>query len=157
MVSTSGDIIMFPRISDYQEGPWAWKRGEGIIWLFASTCCPEGIGYAMSDSPLGPWEYKGHIMDHTERTRGNHPGIIEYKSKNYVFGHSYDVLRRQTPDHHERRSAEAAEMSYNADGTIAEVPYWRDAELAPCGTIDPYRRVEAETMAWGYGLKKRTY
>lgn len=153
MVSTSGDIIMFPRISDYQEGPWAWKREGRYYMAFASTCCPEGIGYAISDSPLGPWEYKGHIMDHTERTRGNHPGIIAYKGKNYVFGHSYDVLRRQTPDHHERRSAEAAEMIYNADGTIAEVPYWRDAELAPCGTIDPYRRVEAETMAWGYGLK----
>ena len=125
MVSTSGDIIMFPRISDYQEGPWAWKRGGKYYMAFASTCCPEGIGYAMSDSPLGPWEYKGHIMDHTERTRGNHPGIIAYKGKNYVFGHSYDVLRRQTPDHHERRSAEAAEMIYNADGTIA----------------------------WGYGLK----
>lgn len=153
MVSTSGEIIKFPRIQDYQEGPWAWKRDGKYYMAFASTCCPEGIGYAMSDSPLGPWEYKGHIMDHTQRTRGNHPGIIAYKGKDYVFGHSYDVLRLQTPDHHERRSVEAAVMSYNPDGTIAEVPYWRDSELSPCGTIDPYGRVEAETMAWGYGLK----
>lgn len=153
MVSTSGEIIKFPRIQDYQEGPWAWKRDGKYYMAFASTCCPEGIGYAMSDSPLGPWEYKGHIMDHTQRTRGNHPGIIAYKGKDYVFGHSYDVLRLQTPDHHERRSVEAAVMSYNPDGMIAEVPYWRDSELSSCGTIDPYGRVEAETMAWGYGLK----
>ena len=33
----------------------------------------------MSKNPLGPWEYKGHIMNHTPRTRGNHPGIIEIR------------------------------------------------------------------------------
>lgn len=153
MISTSGDIVKFPRIEDYQEGPWAWKRNGKYYMAFASTCCPEGIGYAMSDSPLGPWEYKGHIMNHTPRTRGNHPGIISYKGKDYVFGLSYDVLRMETPNHHERRNVEVAEMKYNPDGTIPEVPYWRDSELNPAGTIDPYHRVEAETMAWGYGLK----
>lgn len=153
MISTSGDIVKFPRIEDYQEGPWAWKRNGKYYMAFASTCCPEGIGYAMSDSPLGPWEYKGHIMNHTPRTRGNHPGIISYKGKDYVFGLSYDVLRMETPNHHERRNVEVAEMKYNPDGTIPEVPYWRESELNPAGTIDPYHRVEAETMAWGYGLK----
>lgn len=153
MISTSGDIVKFPRIEDYQEGPWAWKRNGKYYMAFASTCCPEGIGYAMSDSPLGPWEYKGHIMNHTPRTRGNHPGIISYKGKDYVFGLSYDVLRMETPDHHERRNVEVAEMKYNPDGTIPEVPYWRESELNPAGTIDPYYHVEAETMAWGYGLK----
>ena len=153
MISTSGDIVKFPRIEDYQEGPWAWKRNGKYYMAFASTCCPEGIGYAMSDSPLGPWEYKGHIMNHTPRTRGNHPGIISYNGKDYVFGLSYDVLRMATPDHHERRNVEVAEMKYNPDGTIPEVPYWRESELNPAGTIDPYHRVEAETMAWGYGLK----
>lgn len=153
MISTSGDIIKFPRITDYQEGPWAWKRNGKYYVAFASTCCPEGIGYAMAESPFGPWEHKGHIMDHTPRTRGNHPGIAHYKGKDYVFGLSYDVLRRETPDHHERRSAEAAEMTYNPDGTIQEVPYWRDATLEPCDTFNPYRRVEAETMACGFGLK----
>lgn len=153
MISTSGEIIKFPKITDYQEGPWIWKRDKRYYLAFASTCCPEGIGYAMSETPLGPWEYKGHIMDHTPRTRGNHPGIIDYKGKSYVFGHSYDVLRLTTPEHHERRSAEAAEMHYNADGTIREVPYWRDSNLDPCDTFNPYKRSEAETMAWGYGLK----
>ncbi len=152
MVTTDGPIMKMPHIADYQEGPWFYKRGHRYYMAFASTCCPEGIGYAMSLSPLGPWEYKGHIMDHTPRTRGNHPGIIDYKGKSYVFGHSYDILRIETPDHHERRSVEAAEMTYNPDGTIQEVPYWRDAPLKQIEWLNPYCRVEAETMAWGYGL-----
>ncbi len=152
MISYSGEIMKMPRIEDYQEGPWFYKRNNRYYLAFASTCCPEGIGYAMSLSPLGPWEYKGHIMNHTPRTRGNHPGIIDYKGKSYVFGLSYDVLRIDTPDHHERRNVEAAEMTYNADGTIKETPYWRDATLNQLEWLDPYRRVEGETMAWGYGL-----
>ena len=56
--------------------------------------------------------------------------------------------------HHERRSVSATEISYNSDGTIQEVPYWLDQEpMKQIHWLDPYKRVEAETMAWGYGLK----
>ncbi|MCM1051627.1 MAG: glycoside hydrolase family 43 protein [Paenibacillus sp.] len=153
MISCDGPIVEHPHIQDYQEGPWIWKRGGKYYLAFASTCCPEGIGYAMSDSPVGPWQYKGHIMDHTDRTRGNHPGIIEYKGRDYVFGLNYDVLRLTTRDHHERRSVSVAPMYYKEDGTILESPYFKDTYIKPVGTFNPYRRVEAETMAWGYGLK----
>ena len=153
MISYSGEIQMFPHIEDYQEGPWIWRRDDRYYLAFASTCCPEGIGYAMSNHAEGPWEYQGPIMDHTPRTRGNHPGIIEYKGKWYVFGLNYDVMHEETFEHHERRSVSAAEMRYRADGTIQEVPYWQDATLTQVGPFNPYRKVEAETMAWGYGLK----
>ena len=158
MISIKGDIMQMDPIGDYQEGPWFWSRknARGEIWYYlayASTCCPEGIGYAMSKSPIGPWEHKGHIMDHTPRTRGNHPGIIEYKGKWYCFGLNYDIFRLETSRHAERRSVSAAEMTYNADGTIQELPYFLDCKLEQVGTFNPYRRVEAETMAWGFGLK----
>lgn len=153
MISLKGDIMTMAPIADYQEGPWLWKRGGWYYLAFASTCCPEGIGYAMSKSPTGPWEHKGHIMDHTPRTRGNHPGIIEFKGKWYCFGLNYDIFRLETSRHAERRSVSAAEMTFNADGTIQELPYFLDCKLEQVGTFNPYRRVEAETMAWGYGLK----
>ena len=153
MISTKGDIMTMDKIEDYQEGPWIWKRGDWYYLAFASTCCPEGIGYAMSKSPTGPWEHKGHIMDHTPRTRGNHPGIIEFKGKWYCFGLTYDLFRLESSRHAERRCCMAAEMTYNADGTIKELPYFQDCKLEQVGTFNPYRRVEAETMAWGYGLK----
>ena len=153
MISTKGDIMTMDKIKDYQEGPWLWKRGDWYYLAFASTCCPEGIGYAMSKSPTGPWEHKGHIMDHTPRTRGNHPGIIEFKGKWYCFGLTYDLFRLESSRHAERRCCMAAEMTYNADGTIKELPYFQECKLEQVGTFNPFRRVEAETMAWGYGLK----
>lgn len=153
MISTSGDIVKIGKLKTYQEGPWFYKRNNHYYLAFASTCCPEGIGYAMSDSPTGPWDVKGYIMRPTDRTRGNHPGIIDYKGKTYVFGQNYDLLRLEMEEHHERRSISVAEMHYNADGTIQEVPYFKDVKVEQIEHFDPYRRVEAETMAWGYGLK----
>lgn len=154
MISYSGDIVKLKETPEhYQEGPWFYKRNGHYYLAFASTCCPEGIGYAMSDSPTGPWKTKGYIMRPTERTRGNHPGIMDYKGKSYVFGLNYDLLKLETNTHYERRSVSVAEMHYNEDGTIQEVPYWEDTKLEQIGTFNPFRKVEAETMAWGYGLK----
>ena len=153
MISTSGEIHQLPHITDYQEGPWIYKRDSKYYLAFASTCCPEGIGYAMSGKITGPWQYKGHIMNHTYKTRGNHPGIIDYKGHSYVFGLNYDLLRLITDEHSERRSVSCAEMQYNADGTIQELPYFRENVLNPVSTFNPYRKVEAETMSWGWGLK----
>ena len=154
MISYSGDIVKLKETPEhYQEGPWFYKRNGHYYLAIASTCCPEGIGYAMSDSPTGPWKTKGYIMRPTERTRGNHPGIMDYKGKSYVFGLNYDLLKLETNTHYERRSVSVAEMHYNEDGTIQEVPYWADTKLEQIGTFNPFRKVEAETMAWGYGLK----
>ena len=44
-------------------------------------------------------------------------------------------------------------MTYRPDGTIVKLPYFQDCTLRQVGTFNPFRRVEAETMAWGYGLK----
>ena len=154
MTSLKSEVTKLPHIPNYQEGPWFYKRNGHYYLGFASTCCPEALGYAMSDSPTGPWEWKGYIMRPTERDRGNHPGICDYKGHSYVFGQNYDLMHLDTFVHHERRSVSATEITYNADGTIQEVPYWLDQQpMKQLHWLNPYQRVEAETMAWGYGLK----
>ena len=155
MISLKSEVVKLDyKIEHYQEGPWFYKRNGHYYLGYASTCCPEALGYAMSDSPTGPWKSKGYIMRPTERDRGNHPGICDYKGKSYVFGQNYDLMHLDTFVHHERRSVSATEINYNSDGTIQEVPYWLDQEpMKQIHWLDPYKRVEAETMAWGYGLK----
>ena len=154
MISVKGDIHKLDhRLDHYQEGPWLYKRDGHYYLAYATTCCPEALGYAMSDSPKGPWQSKGYIMRPTNRDRGNHPGICDYKGHSYVFGQNYDLMHLETFEHHERRSVSATEITYRADGTIQEVPYWLDQQpLKQLRPLNPYRRVEAETMAWGYGL-----
>ena len=154
MISVDGSITQLPHIEHYQEGPWFYKRDGHYYLAYATTCCPEALGYAMSESPTGPWEAKGYIMRPTQRDRGNHPGICDFKGHSYIFGQDYDLMHLDTYIHHERRSVSASEIVYLEDGIIPEIPYWLDQKpLQQLQWLNPYKRVEAETMAWGRGLK----
>lgn len=165
MISYSGGIVKDSSIAKvkgqsdpfhYQEGPWAYKRNGHYYMAYASTCCPEGIGYAMSNSPTGPWVYKGSIMDGDPRSSGNHPGIIDYKGNSYVFGFNYSIGQQTMARHYERRSICVEKINYNADGTIQKLPFWSVTGVKQLGTLDPYRKVEAETIAFSEGVKTET-
>jgi beta-xylosidase len=157
MVSYSGEVVKAegkPR--NYQEGPWIYKRDGHYYLAYASTCCPEGIGYAMSDKFTGPWEFKGNIMDGNKLSSGNHPGIIDFKGKSYVFGFNYKLNWELTDVHRERRSVCCAELTYNADGTIPKLPWWNDEGVAQVGTFNPYAQVEAATICYEKGVKTKS-
>ena len=154
MISYSGEVNkVSSKPQNYQEGPWFFRRKQYYYLAYASTCCPEGIGYAMSNSPTGPWVYKGYVMAPTPKSSGNHPGIIDYKGHSYVFGFNYELNYRLTDKHHERRSVCVEEFKYNPDGTIPELPWFSDQGVKQIGTLNPYNRVEAETINFSEGVK----
>ncbi len=153
MTSYSGKPVKVEsKPQNYQEGPWFYKHNRYYM-AYASHCCPEGIGYAMSDNATGPWIYKGMIMEPDKRSSGNHPGIIDYKGASYVFGFNYLLNYAQTENHRERRSITVAKLTYNVDGTIPTLPWWEPGGVQEVGTVDPYKRVEAETIAWERGIR----
>jgi arabinoxylan arabinofuranohydrolase len=154
MISYSGGITKISsKPSDYQEGPWLHKR-NGIYYLsYSSTCCPEGIGYAMSNSPIGPWTWKGKIMDPNSASSGNQPGIIDYKGNTYCFGFNYYLNYLETTEHRERRSVCVDIMNYNADGTIVKMPWWTSTGAPQIGVFNPYVQTEAETICFSSGIK----
>jgi len=152
MVSYSGSIVKeSSKPSNYQEGPWFYKR-NGLYYLaYASTCCPEGIGYCMSNSPTGPWTYKGLIVNPQPNSAGNHPGIIDYKGNSYVFGFNAAL----PGGGNQRRSVCVEKFNYNSDGTIQNVSFTTSG--APqIGTLNPYVKNEAETICWETGVKTET-
>jgi len=154
MISYSGDIVKQPtRLKNYQEGPWFYKRNGKYYLAYASTCCPEGIGYCMSDSPTGPWTYKGMIMAGNKASSGNHPGIIDYKGGSYVFGFNYVLNFALTSVHRERRSVCVAKFDYNADGTIPTLPFWNTEGVPQVGTFNPYAQTDAATICWETGMR----
>ena len=163
MISYSGDVVTDPSFAKvrgrqdpyhYQEGPWPFKRDDKYYMAYAATCCPEGIGYAMSDSPTGPWAFKGYIVPPDKRATGNHPGVIHFKGNDYVFGFNFKLNFSITEQHHERRSVCVAKMTFNPDGTIQQLPWWEEADpVEQLGALDPYQRVEGETICWSEGMK----
>ncbi|MFC1797407.1 family 43 glycosylhydrolase [Pseudomonadota bacterium] len=101
---------------NYYEGPWVHKR-NGIYYLSYATGKYSSIDYATSDSPTGPWEYQGVLME-ADITGGitNHHSIVEFKGQWYMFYHSIALS-----DHKARRSVCIDYLYYNPDGTIQEV------------------------------------
>jgi arabinoxylan arabinofuranohydrolase len=162
MISYSGSIVSLGRPQTMEEGPWLFKQDKFYYLAWASTCCPEGIGYAMSDKPTGPWTFKGSIMDGDSRSSGNHPGIMQYKGTWYVFGFNYAISYPQSTTqplpggHTERRSVCVEQLTYAADGTIPKIPWWTTTGALQIGTLNPYVQTEAETIAFSKGLKTET-
>jgi arabinoxylan arabinofuranohydrolase len=44
-------------------------------------------------------------------------------------------------------------MTYNADGSIIKLPWWAETTNNQIGTLNPYIKTEAETMAYSEGVK----
>lgn len=136
------------RPTTFEEGPWVYKR-KGLYYLiYAANCCSEDIRYSTGTSPTGPWTYRGVLMATAGRSFTNHPGVVDYKNGSYFFYHNgaLDGGSGYT------RSVAVEKFEYNADGTIPTLRMTNNG--APqIGTLDPYTRQEAETIAWSQGVE----
>ena len=132
---------------NYTEGPWFMKRGKNYYMLYAAGGVPEHIAYSMSKKPLGPWKYKGEIMP-LEKTGSftNHCGVVDFKGKSYFFYHTGKLGGGFG------RSVAVEEFKYNADGTFPIIHHTQEG-VSPVGTLNPYKRNEAETIAYSKGVK----
>ena len=110
----------------FKEGPHAFRRGDWYYltfpWVRGSkengANPTETLAYAMSKSPLGPWDFKGIIMaEHPNGCWTNHHSFVEYKGQWYLFYHTNFF----SPNDDKRRSVCIEKVTFNADGTIQEV------------------------------------
>lgn len=132
----------------YEEGPWVYKRGGLYYNVFAAKCCSEFIAYSTSPSPTGPWTYRGTVMPSQGSSFTNHAGITDFKGSSYFFYHNGALPGGGGFT----RSVAVEKFSYNADGTIPTMTMTTEGP-PQVGTLDPYARQEAETIAWGSGIE----
>ena len=133
----------------YVEGPWLTKRNGTYQLIYAAGGVPEHISYSTASSPTGPWKYAGEIMPLCPTNSfTNHAGVADYKGHSYFFYHTGKLPGGGGFG----RSAAVEEFTYNADGSFPTIMP-TDEGVKPIGTFNPYRRVEAETMAFSRGLR----
>lgn len=133
----------------YEEGPWFYKHDGHYYLVYAAGGVPEHLSYSMSDSPTGPWLYKGKIMDTPTGSFTTHPGVIEFCGRQFLFYHSGQL----TGGSGFRRSVCVEEFSYNDDGTIPFIKATKTAVAEAVAHLDALARQEAETIAKAYGVK----
>ncbi|WP_322400340.1 glycoside hydrolase family 43 protein [Massilia luteola] len=135
------------RGTSYEEGPWLYKRKNLNYLFFAAGPIPEHLGYSTGPTPEGPWTYGGVVMT-PQSAFTNHPGVVDFKGKTYLFYHNAALPGGDGF----KRSVCVDELTFNPDGSVQTVQPTKEGP-APVATLDPYRRVEAETIAWSSGVK----
>ncbi|MCL2055507.1 MAG: glycoside hydrolase family 43 protein [Oscillospiraceae bacterium] len=102
----------------YFEGPWMHKY-NGKYYFSYSTGDTHYLVYAVGDSPLGPFTYKGRILEPVVGWTTHH-SIVEFKGKWYLFYHDSSLSGGVT----HLRCVMYTELKYNQDGTIETIePY----------------------------------
>ncbi len=133
--------------TNFEEGPWLYKR-NGIYYMVFSGPIPEYIAYSTSTSPTGPWTYRGVIMPAQGSSFTAHSGIVDFAGNSYFFYHNGALPGGGGYD----RSVAVESFTYGDDGSIPTFNMTTTG-VAPVATLDPYARVEAETIAWEQGVE----
>jgi beta-xylosidase len=146
---TQGYTLPKPALrgTSYEEGPWLYKRKNLNYLFFAGGPIPEHLAYSTGPTPEGPWTYGGVVMA-PQSAFTNHPGVIDYKGKTYLFYHNAALPGGDGF----KRSVCVDELKFNPDGSVPMVQPTREGP-APVAALNPYKRVEAETIAWSSGVK----
>lgn len=131
MISYNGPVRQVKGAKDFFEAVWVHKYND-TYYLSYSTWGEKGktgpqIVYATSKKVLGPYTYRGVILDEVN-SGTNHHSIVEFKGKWYLFYHNADLFYSRTPADSPdikkapyRRSICVDELHYNPDGSIQKV------------------------------------
>jgi len=142
MLELDGEPQRIPstQIPRFHEGPWVFKRENKYYFMYpADNGSEKGdeMRYSMSDSPMGPWTYKGVVLEPTG-CGTSHGSIVEFKDQWYLFYHNQMLSNNGT-----LRSICFDKLYFNEDGTMQLVkqtrglgaPYGGTAKVMP-GTIE---------------------
>lgn len=96
-IDGDGEIVMHKDVlerkiksmgaNSYTEAPWLYKR-DGKYYLFYAMNWREEMAYAMSDDPMGRWDFKQRIMPPSATANTNHPAVIDFNGKTYFIYHN---------------------------------------------------------------------
>jgi hypothetical protein len=127
MVTFKGTPVEVRTLTGFFEAAWLFKRNGTYYMAYAANTagptseCTEAVYYAClaygtSPSPLGPWTYRGVVLDPVSSTT-SHPGIIEYKGKWYLTYHTADARGGG----HFRRSVAIDRLEWDDTATPARI------------------------------------
>ncbi|MEP4095814.1 family 43 glycosylhydrolase [Reichenbachiella sp.] len=143
---------VIPTVKGFVEGPFVFERKGNYYLTYPNVINKtERIVYAMGKSPMGPFEYKGVIMDESPtKCWTNHHSIVKYNGQWYFFYHHNDY----SPHFDKNRSIRADSLFFNADGTIEKItPSWRGVGITNAKSkiqVDRYSDIAEKGAAVHY-------
>lgn len=151
MISTVGDAVTIPAVGLFEGGHIHKRTLNGVkkyYFSFFRNLSGIKIDYMMSDHPMMGWVAKGIALNTLPNNMSNNSqaGIFSFGDKSYIAYHNRKLAIDRGITNTRQRSMCVDELFYNADYTIkTAVP--TSSGPAQIGSVDPYVRNEAETMA----------
>ena len=128
-----------------------WSTGGNQYGLSTAA-----IDYMVSDSPLGPFTYKGEVFKNIGNffgtTGNNHHTIMQFKGQWYLFYHAQylqDVMNLKDMGY---RSTHIDKITMNSDGTMQQVKGTKTG-VSQIKALDPFTEVRAATFSHQGGLQ----
>ncbi len=149
MMKASRDGGEATGMPSFFEASYLHKHNGKYYFSYSANFPDRGasIDYAIGDTPLGPFVWKGAILPNWAENswNNNHHSIVDFRGKTYIVYHSRLLTNRQGRGNIYERSVCIDELRYNADGTIVPVvpTHAGPAQLKP---LDPYRANRAVTI-----------
>lgn len=136
---------------DFFEAPFVLKRNGIYYFMYSSGSCHDHtyrVQYATSDHPLGPYEYKGCILETNEDGTVHGPGhhsILKEGDDYYIVYHRHDNPHSNRGFH---RQLCMDKMEFAADGSIRKVIPTHEGVGALAPSV-----VKSENLALGAGVR----
>ncbi|WP_301539654.1 carbohydrate-binding protein [Paenibacillus sp. NEAU-GSW1] len=122
------------------------------------------IAYMVSDNPMGPFTYVKTFLPNPAAFFGvggnNHHSIFEFNGEWYITYHAQTLAKAMAESGtvpqmggqpHGYRNTHINKVSFDEDGVIQNITA-DYAGVPQIKNVDPYTRVEAETIGWNGGI-----
>ncbi len=128
-----------------------WSTGGNSYGLSTAA-----IDYMVSDSPLGPFTYKGEVFKNIGNffgtTGNNHHTIMQFKGEWYLFYHAQYLQDNMGLKDCGYRSTHIDKITMNSDGTMQQVKGTKTG-VSQIKSLDPFTTVRAATFSHEGGIQ----
>ena len=148
---TDKKLILNTEIKDFFEAPYVFKRNGIYYFTYSSGSCHDHtyrVQYATSNHPMGPYEYKGCVLEHTEdmtiQGTGHHSLLVDGDNY-YIVYHRHGLPKSL---HGFNRQICIDQMEFDENGNIKKINPTHEG-LLPASLVQNAQTAKFENLAFG--------
>lgn len=152
---TETRLIPNTEVTDFFEAPFVLKKNGTYYFMYSSGSCHDHtyrVQYATADNPLGPYTYRGCLLETSADSTVHGPGhhsILQEGDDYYIVYHRHDNPQSTRGFH---RQLAADKMIFEPDGSIRRIIPTHDG----IGALAPLT-IKSKNLAFGKPVRVSSY
>lgn len=152
---TETRLIPNTEVTDFFEAPFVLKKNGIYYFMYSSGSCHDHtyrVQYATADKPLGPYTYRGCLLETSADSTVHGPGhhsILQEGDDYYIVYHRHDNPQSTRGFH---RQIAVDKMIFEADGSIRRITPTHEG----IGALAPLT-IKSKNLAFGKSVKVSSF